>query len=73
MSCRVVQEDVEDDRGDEQVAEREGGDSGEAINTGEGNTHEQSLVRVPDSRIRKIVSGRQAAAKRWKKVCTALL
>ena len=64
----VVQEDVDDDYTDEQAAERKGGDSGEETNAKGGRAHEHSLTRVPDSRIRKIISCRQAAAKRWKKV-----
>ncbi|CAM9808136.1 unnamed protein product, partial [Hapterophycus canaliculatus] len=38
----------------------------------EGEKEEKHQVhRVPDCRIRKIVSGRQAAARRWKKVYLA--
>eukprot|EP00752_Nemacystus_decipiens_P017806 g15964.t1 len=63
-------EDDDDDVPDEQAADRESG-GGEETNTNNGGRHEQSRARVPDSRIRKIISSRQAVAKRWKKVYLA--
>lgn len=49
--------------GNEAVGGGEGGDCKE-------NEDDRVLYRIPESRIRKIISGRQAAAKRWRKVQT---
>lgn len=66
--CMV--QDIDDDFVDKQVVDEGNGDGGEETHPSGASKHEHSLTRVPDSRIRKIVSGRQAAAKRWKKVRT---
>lgn len=67
-----VVQGIDDDFVDEQGADGENGDGGEETDVSGDSKHEQvdehSLIRVPDSKIRKIISGRQASSKRWKKV-----
>lgn len=60
----LIQEDDE-----EECANEEGGETESREHHGEGKSVEErhSLIRVPDSRIRKIASSRQAVARRWKK------
>lgn len=61
-------QDIDDTFVDEQVTDRDHGGDGEEPIAGVENEQEHDLVTVPDSRIRKIRSGRQAASKRWKQV-----
>ncbi|CAM9704205.1 unnamed protein product [Ectocarpus sp. 12 AP-2014] len=60
-------EDGQDD-GLETYGENDVAGSGEDCEKKQGEASPNIMYRVPESGIRKVVSGRQAAAKRWKKV-----
>lgn len=63
------QEFIEDQwAGEEGKAGRIEDDGARDDGGGKENEEERVLYGIPDSRIRKIISGRQAAAKRWRKV-----
>ncbi|CAM9643935.1 unnamed protein product [Pylaiella littoralis] len=59
--------------GEESKAGRIEDDGARDDGGGKENEEERVLYGIPDSRIRKIISGRQAAAKRWRKMYLASL
>ncbi|CAM9317089.1 unnamed protein product [Ectocarpus sp. 12 AP-2014] len=63
-------EDGQDD-GLETCGENDVASSGEDCEKKQAEASPNTMYRVPESSIRKVVSGRQAAAKRWKKMYLA--
>lgn len=63
QECEDAQDDGLETSGENDVA---GG--GEDCEKKQEEASPNTMYRVPESSIRKVISGRQAAAKRWKKV-----